>query len=117
MRELGVQAGPTSVGNEVVVLVMVGGVGSTSTRGLRRTARRRGRVRRRRIPCQPSLGWPDVRLYASNCVLVTVVTHGAVGLEKSRAATGREQRRRAGRVAVAVGRMRALWICLVMSRT
>jgi hypothetical protein len=33
---LGVQAGLTSVVNEVVVLVMVGGTGSTSARGLRR---------------------------------------------------------------------------------
>jgi hypothetical protein len=46
---LGVQAGLTSVANEVVVLVMVGGVGSTSVRGLRRPARRHGRGRRRRI--------------------------------------------------------------------
>jgi tRNA A37 threonylcarbamoyladenosine dehydratase len=46
---LGVQAGLTSVANEVVVLVMVGGVGSTSARGLRRPARRRGQGRRRRI--------------------------------------------------------------------
>jgi hypothetical protein len=37
MREmaLGVQAGLTSVANEVVVLVMVGGAGSTAARGLR----------------------------------------------------------------------------------
>jgi hypothetical protein len=41
-RALGVQAGLTSVMNEVVVLVMVGGAGSTSARGLRRPARRRG---------------------------------------------------------------------------
>jgi hypothetical protein len=67
-------------------------------------------------PRQPSLGWPDVHLYASNHVLVTVVTQGAVGLEKSRVATGRELRRRAGRLAVAVGRMRELWICLARSR-
>jgi hypothetical protein len=46
---LGVQAGLTSVANEVVILVMVGGAGSTSARGLRRPARRRGRGRRRRI--------------------------------------------------------------------
>jgi hypothetical protein len=65
---------------------------------------------------QPSLGWPVVRPHASNRVLVTVVMQGAVGLEKGRAAVGRERRRRAGRVAVAVGRMRVLWICLVRSR-
>jgi hypothetical protein len=41
---------------------------------------------------------------------------GAVGLEKSRAVAGRERRRRAGRVAAAVGRMRASWICLGRSR-
>jgi hypothetical protein len=46
---LGVQAGLTSVANEVVVLVMVGGDGSTSARGLRRPTRRRGRGRRQRI--------------------------------------------------------------------
>jgi hypothetical protein len=46
MRELGVQAGLTSVANEVVVLVMVGGAGSTSARGLRRLVRRHGRGRR-----------------------------------------------------------------------
>jgi hypothetical protein len=65
---------------------------------------------------QPSLGWPDVRPHASNRVRVTVVTQGAVGLEKSRAAAGRERRRRAGRVAAAVLTMRALWICLARSR-
>jgi hypothetical protein len=48
-RASGVEAGLTSVANEVVVLVMVGGAGSTSARGLRRPARRRGRGRRRRI--------------------------------------------------------------------
>jgi hypothetical protein len=37
------QVGLTSVANEVVVLVMVGGAGSTSARGLRRPVRRRGR--------------------------------------------------------------------------
>jgi hypothetical protein len=67
-------------------------------------------------PHQPSLGWPDVRLHDSNRVLISVVTQGAVGLEKSRAAAGRERRRRAGRVVATVGRMRALWICLVRSR-
>jgi hypothetical protein len=46
---LGLQAGLTSVANEIVVLVMVGGAGSTSARGLRRPARRRGRGRHRRI--------------------------------------------------------------------
>jgi hypothetical protein len=40
---LGVQAGLTSVTNEVVVLVIVGGAESTSARGLRRPARRCGR--------------------------------------------------------------------------
>jgi hypothetical protein len=45
---LGVQAGLTSVANEVV-LVMVEGAESTSARGLRRPARRRGWGRRRRI--------------------------------------------------------------------
>jgi hypothetical protein len=64
---------------------------------------------------QPSLGWQDVRPHASNRVLITIVTQGAVGLEKSRAAAGRDRRRRAGRVVVAVGRMRALWICLARS--
>jgi hypothetical protein len=59
-------------------------------------------------PRQSSLGWPDVCSHASNYVLVTVVTQGAVGLEKSRAT--------AGRVATVVGRMRAFWICLARSR-
>jgi hypothetical protein len=67
-------------------------------------------------PCQPSLGWPDVRSHANNHILITVVMQGAVGLEKSRAAAERERRRRAGRVAAAVGRMQALWICLARSR-
>jgi hypothetical protein len=40
---LGVKASLISIANEVVVLVMVGGAGSTSARGLRRPARRRGR--------------------------------------------------------------------------
>jgi hypothetical protein len=48
-RTLGVQAGLTSIVNEVVVLVMVGGAGSTVARGLRRPARRRGRGRQRQI--------------------------------------------------------------------
>jgi hypothetical protein len=38
-----------------------------------------------------------------------------VGLKKSRVATGRERWRR-GRVAVVVGRMCALWMCLARSR-
>jgi hypothetical protein len=67
-------------------------------------------------PRQPSLGWSDVRLHASNHVLITVVAQGAVRLEKSRAAAGREWRRPAGRVAAAVGRMRALWVCVARSR-
>jgi hypothetical protein len=67
-------------------------------------------------PRQPSLGWPDVRPHASNCVLVTVVTQGAVGLGKSRAMAGRERRRRVGRMAAVVGRMRVLWICLARSQ-
>jgi hypothetical protein len=65
---------------------------------------------------QPSVGWSGRRPHASNHVLVTIVTQGAVGLEKSRAAVGRERQRRAGRVAAAVGRVRALWICLARSR-
>jgi hypothetical protein len=116
-RALGVQAGLTSIANEVVVLVMVGGTGSTAAPGLRRLA---GSLSWSGMTSkdarQPSLGWPDVRLHASNRVLVTVVTYGVVGLEKSRAAAGRERRRRAGRLAAAVGRMRALWICLARSR-
>jgi hypothetical protein len=36
---LGVQAGLTSIANEVVVMVMVGGAGSTSARGVRWPAR------------------------------------------------------------------------------
>jgi hypothetical protein len=39
---LGVEEGIISVANEVVVLKMVRGAGSTSARGLRRPARRRG---------------------------------------------------------------------------
>jgi hypothetical protein len=116
-RALGVQAGLTSVANEVVVLVMVGGAGSTAARGLRWPACSSlwpGTTST--DPRQPSLDWPDVRPHASNRVLFTVVTQGAVGLEKSRAAAGRERRRRAGRPAAAVGRMRALWICLARSR-
>jgi hypothetical protein len=54
--------------------------------------------------------------HTSNAILVTVVTQGAVGLEKSRAAVGRERRRRAGLLAAVVGRMLALWIYLARSR-
>jgi hypothetical protein len=116
-RALEVQAGLTSVANEVVVLVMVGGAGSTATRGLRRPAGSSSWPGTTSTdPRQPSLGWPDVCPHASNRVLTTVVTQGAVGLEKSRAAVGRERRRRAGRLAVTVGRMQALWICLARSR-
>jgi hypothetical protein len=116
-RALGVQAGLTSVANEVVVLMMVGGAGSTPDRGLRRPAGSSSWLGTTPTdPRQPSLGWPDVCSLASNRVLVTVITQGAVGLEKSRVATGRERRRQAGRLAAAVGRMRALWICLVRSR-
>jgi hypothetical protein len=46
---LGVQAGLTSVANEVVVLVMVGGAESMSARGLRQPAHRRGPGRRQQI--------------------------------------------------------------------
>jgi hypothetical protein len=116
-RALGVQAGLTSVANEVVVLVMVGGAGSTAVRGLMRPAGSSSWPGTMSTdPRQLSLGWPDVRPHASNHVLVTVVTQGAVGLEKSRAAAGRERRRRARQLATAVGRMRALWICLARSR-
>jgi hypothetical protein len=116
-RALEVQEGLTSVANEAVVLVMVGGTGSTVARGLRRSIGSSSWPGTTSTdPRQPSLGWPDVRSHASNRVLVTVVTQGAVGLEKSRAAAGRERRRRAGRLAAAVGRMRALWIYLARSR-
>jgi hypothetical protein len=116
-RALGVQAGPTFVANEVVVLVMAGGAGSTAARGLRQpTSSSLWSGTTSMDPRQPSLGWLDVRLHASNRILVTVVTQGAVGLEKSRAAARRERRRRAGRLTAAVGRMRVLWICLARSR-
>jgi hypothetical protein len=116
-RALGVQAGLTSVADEVVVLVMVGGAGSTAARGLRRPAVSSSwPMTTLTDPRQPSLGWPDVRPHASNRVLVTVVTQGVVGLEKSRVAVGRERWRRAGRLAAAVGRMRVLWICLARSQ-
>jgi hypothetical protein len=112
-RALGVQEGLTSVANEVVVLVIVGGAGSTAARGLRRPAGSSSWPGMTSTdPRRPSLGWPDVRPDTSNHVLVTIVTQGAAGLEKSRAAAGRERRRRAGRLAAAVGRMRVLWICL-----
>jgi hypothetical protein len=114
---LGVQAGLTSIANEVVVLVMVGGAGSTAARGLRRLAGSTSWPGTTSIdPRQPSLGWQDVCPHASNCFLITVVTQGAVGLEKSRAAAGRERRRRAGRLAAAVGRTWVLCICLARSR-
>jgi hypothetical protein len=114
---VGVQVGQTSVANEVVVLVMVGGAGSTAARGLRRLAGSSSWPGTTSTdPLQPSLGWTDVRPHTSNLVLVTVVTQGAVGLEKSRVAAGRERRRRAGRLAAAVGRMQVLWICLARSR-
>jgi hypothetical protein len=119
MREnaLEVQAGLTSIVNEVVVLVMVGGAGSTAARDLRRLAGSSSWLGTTSTDLrQPSLGWPDVRPHASNCILVTVITQGAVGLEKSRAAARRERRRRAGRLVAVVGRMRALWICLARSR-
>jgi hypothetical protein len=113
---VGVQAGLTFVANEVVVLVMVGGVGSTVARGLRRPACSSSWPGTTSTdPRQPYLGWSDVRPHTSNRVLITVVTQGALGLEKSRVAAWRE-RRRAGRLAAAVGRMRALWICLARSR-
>jgi hypothetical protein len=116
-RALGVQAGLISVANEVVVLVMVGGARSTAARGLRRPAGSSSWPGMTSTdPRQPSFGWPDVCPHASNRVLVIIVTQGAVGLEKSRAAAGRERRRRAGRLATAVGRMQALWICLARSR-
>jgi hypothetical protein len=113
-RALGVQAGLTSVENEVVVLMMVGGARSTTACGLRQpTVSSSWPGTTSMDPRQPSLGWPDGRPHASNRVLVM---QGAVGLEKCRAAAGRERRRRVGRLAVAVGRMWALWICLARSR-
>jgi hypothetical protein len=85
-RALGIQAGLTSIANEVVVLVMVGGAGSTAARGLRWPAGSSSWSGTMSTdPRQLSLGWPDVRLHASNRVLVT---QGAVGLETSRAARG-----------------------------
>jgi hypothetical protein len=74
-RALGVQAGLTSVANEVVVLVIVGGAGSTAARGLRRSAGLSSWPGTTSTdPRQPSLGWLDVRPDASNRVLVTVIT-------------------------------------------
>jgi hypothetical protein len=74
-RALGVQAGLTSVVNEVVVLVMVGGAGSTVAHGLRRSVGSSLWLGMTSTdPRQLSLAWLDVRPYASNCVLVTVVT-------------------------------------------
>jgi hypothetical protein len=96
-RALWVQAGLTFVVNEVIVVVMVGGAGSTAAPGLRRSAGLSlwsGTTST--DPRQPSLGWPHVRTHDSNRVLITVVMQGVVGLEKSRAAAGRERRRRAG---------------------
>jgi hypothetical protein len=96
-RALGVQEGLTSVANEVVVLVMVGGARSTVACGLRRPGGSSSWLGTTSMDlCQPSLGSMDVCPHASNRVLVTIVTQGAVGLEKSRAAAGRERRRRAG---------------------
>jgi hypothetical protein len=116
-RALGVQVGLTSVANEVVVLVMVAGAGSTTARGLRRSSGSSSWPGMTSTDLrQSSLGWPDVHLHASNRVLVTVVTQGAVGLDKSRSAAGREWRRRARRLAAAEGRMRVLWIYLARSR-
>jgi hypothetical protein len=116
-RALGVQAGLTSFANEVVVLVMVGGAGSTAARGLRRPAGSSSWPGTTSTdPRQPSLGWRDVHPHTGNRVLITIVTQGAVGLEKSRAAAGRERQRRAGRLTAVVGRMRVLWIYLARSR-
>jgi hypothetical protein len=87
---LGVQAGLTSLANEVVILVIVGGADpcwlvteaadSSSWLGTMSTD-----------PRQPSLDWLRRCPHASNRVLVAVVWQGAVGLEKSRAAVGRER--------------------------
>jgi hypothetical protein len=115
-RALGVQEGLSSIANEVV-LVMVGGSRSTAARGLRRPAGSSSWPGTTSTDTrQPSLGWLDIHLHASNRVLITAIMHGAVGLEKIRAVVGRERRRRAGRLAAAVGRMRALWIYLARSR-
>jgi hypothetical protein len=77
---LEVQAGQTSVANEVVVLLMVGGAGSTAARGLRQRAGSSSWPGTTSTdPRQPFLGWPDVRPHASNCVLVTVFITGSGG--------------------------------------
>jgi hypothetical protein len=66
-RALGVKARLTSVVNEVVVLVMVGGAGSTAARGLRRPAGSSSWPRMTSTDLhQPILGWTDVRPHASN---------------------------------------------------
>jgi hypothetical protein len=96
-RALGVQTGLTSVANEVVVFVMVGGAGSTAVRGLRRQAGSLSWPGTTSTDLrQPSLGWLDVRSHASNRVLVTVVTQGAVGLEKSRGCGGERAAKASG---------------------
>jgi hypothetical protein len=76
---LEVQAGLTSLTNEVVVLVMVGGAGSTAARGLGRPADSSSWPggMTSTDPRQPSLDWSDVRPHASNRFLVTVVIQGA----------------------------------------
>jgi hypothetical protein len=81
-RALGVQAELTSVTNEVVVLVMVRGAGSTVARGLRRPVGSSSCLGTTSTDLrQPSLGCLDVCPHASNRVLVTVVMQGEVGLE------------------------------------
>jgi hypothetical protein len=83
-RVLGVQAGLTSVANEVVVLVMGRGAGSMAARGLRRLAGSSSWLGTTSTdPHQPSLGWPDVCSHASNRVLITVVMQGAVGWRRA----------------------------------
>jgi hypothetical protein len=65
-RALGIQAGLTSVVNEVVVLVMVGGAESTAAHGLKRPAGSSSWPGTTSTdPRQPSLDWPDVRPHAS----------------------------------------------------
>jgi hypothetical protein len=64
---LGVQAGLTSVANEVVVLMMVEGAGSTAARSLRQPDGSSSWLKTTSTdPRQPSLGRPDVRPHASN---------------------------------------------------
>jgi hypothetical protein len=83
-RALRIQAGLTSVANEVVVLVMVEGAGSKAARGLRRPAGSSSWTGTTSTdPRQPSLTWRDVRPHASNRVLVTVVMQGAVGWRRA----------------------------------